>query len=111
MSFFKSEIVQGDLQDIFDTYKMIAQMSAELPNMNTRERVSHINETLGLVEKQKLFYTRLVLASKECEEAADMKDRIDKLTSSFGYANLTECIEAMSLILHEALKKELESDK
>jgi hypothetical protein len=111
MSFFKSEIVQDDLQQIFDTYQEIAKMSKDLPHMDKHGRISHINETMHLVEKQKLFYTRLCLAARTDEEALDMKVRIDALTSAFGYANLTECMEGMFSILNQALQKEMESDK
>jgi len=111
MSFFKSEIVQDSLQEIFDTYQGIAEMSAGLPHMDHHGRIQHINDTMKLVEKQKNFYTRVSLASLSDDEAMDMKVRIDALTTAFGYANLTECMEAMNSILEEALKKELESDK
>ncbi|ADO97613.1 DUF1825 domain-containing protein [Synechococcus phage S-ShM2] len=110
MSFFKSEIVQDNLQDIFETYKGIAAMSSELPHMDKHGRIQHINDTLMLVEKQKVFYTRLVLASMTDEEAKDMKVRIDSLTNAFGYANLTECMDGMFAILNDALQRELETD-
>ena len=110
MSFFKSEIVQDNLQDIFETYKGIAAMSSELPHMDKHGRIQHINDTLMLVEKQKVFYTRFVLASMSDEEAMDMKIRIYSLTSAFGYATLTECMESMFAILNQALQQELETD-
>ena len=111
MSFFKSEIVQDSLQEIFDTYQGIAAMSADLPNMDHHGRIQHINDTMQLVEKQKLFYTRLCLAALNDDEAMDMKVRIDALTTAFGYANLSECMDGMFSILNQALKKEMESDK
>jgi len=52
----------------------------------------------------------LVLASMTDEEAMDMKVRIDALTTAFGYANLTECMESMFAILNQALQQELETD-
>ena len=111
MSFFKSEIVQDSLQEIFDTYQSIAAMSSDLPHMDQHGRIQHINDTMQLVEKQKLFYTRLCLASLNDDEAMDMKVRIDALTTAFGYANLSECMDGMFSILNQALKKEMESDK
>lgn len=108
MSFFNSDIVRSDLEVIFETYKKIAQMSANLPNMDHTSKISHINETKALIEKQKLFYTRLCLAAYEDAEALDMKDRMDKLTQTFGYANMMECVEAMTEILDNAIKKELD---
>lgn len=110
MSFFKSEIVQQDLEEIFQTYQFIAHMSANLPDMDHHDRIQHINDTKALVEKQKLFYTRLCLAASEDVEALQMRERIDALTQAFGYANLNECVEGMLTILNDAMKKELEEN-
>jgi len=108
MTFFNSEIVKQDLSVIFDNYKRIAQMSANLPNMDHTGKIAHINETKALIEKQKLFYTRLCLAAYEDSEALEMKTKIDDLTRTFGYANMNECCEAMNSILDSAIKKELD---
>ena len=110
MSFFNSEIVRDDLEQIFQTYQQIAKMSASMPDMDHHARVTHINETKRLVEKQKLFYTRLCLASNEDSEALQMRERIDALTQAFGYANLNECVEGMLSILNDAMKKEIEEN-
>ena len=110
MSFFNSQIVRDDLEKIFQTYQHIAKMSASLPEMDHHSRIAHINETKRLVEKQKLFYTRLCLASNEDSEALQMRERIDVLTQAFGYANLNECVEGMLTILNDAMKKEIEEN-
>ena len=69
-------------------------------------RVEHIDKCKVLIDKQKNFYTRLTLASKEDAEAADMKTRIDALSQAFGYASLIDCMDAM-LVTLESRKKSI----
>ena len=38
-NFFKSEQVQANLQDIFETYQEIASMTSQLGSMNKQEKV------------------------------------------------------------------------
>ena len=110
MSFFKSDQVQQNLQDIFDTYQEIASMTSKLPTMNKEEKLNHIGECKKLIDKQKTFYTRLCLAAAEDEEAADMKTRINALSQAFGYQHLAECMDAMVATLEEAAQREVDRD-
>ena len=52
-TFFKSEQVQENLQDIFKTYQEIAAMSQRLPEMSKEQRTEHIEDCIFLVEKQR----------------------------------------------------------
>ena len=108
MSFFKSEQVQTNLQDIFDTYKEIASMTSQLGSMNKEEKLDHIEDCKVLIDKQKTFYGRLCLASAEDPEAADMKTRINALSNAFGYQDLGECMDAMVETLEAAAQRELD---
>ena len=109
MSFFQSEQVQGNLQDIFNTYQQLSYMTSRLPGMNKEEKKDHIEKCKTLIEKQRNFYTRLCLASSTDEEAAEMKTRIDALSHAFGYSHLAECLEAMVRTLEQAAKKEVDT--
>ena len=84
MSFFQSEQVQENLNDIFSTYQKISALTSAVPHMSVEDRLDHIDACKGLIEKQKTFYFRLQLASKTDPEAADMKERISALTQAFG---------------------------
>ena len=42
MTFFESEQVQTNLQDIFETYQEVASMTSQLGNMDREERLEHI---------------------------------------------------------------------
>ena len=109
-TFFESEQVQENLNDIFNTYHEIASVTNQLHRMSKEERDEHIDKCKVLIDKQKNFYTRLTLASKEDAEAADMRTRIDALSQAFGYASLIDCMEAMLDTLGRAQKSQSERD-
>lgn len=104
--FFNSPQVQEDLQDIFSFYKEISAETAQLGLMSKEEKLDHIADCKSLIDKQRTFYTRLCLASHEDSEAADMKNRINALSSAFGYADLMECMDAMVDTLEAAALRE-----
>ena len=106
MTFFQSDQVQENLQDIFTTYQNIAAMTTQLGNMNKEQRLDHIEKCKVLIEKQKTFYTRLCLASSEDTDAADMKTRINALSNAFGYGTLASCMDAMIETLEQAAHRE-----
>ena len=109
MSFFQSEQVQENLNDIFSTYQKISALTSAVPHMSVEDRLDHIDACKGLIEKQKTFYFRLQLASKTDPEAADMKERISALTQAFGFKDLNECKDNMITTLEQAAKKELDN--
>lgn len=108
--FFKSEQVQTDLHSIFETYQEIANKTSQLPKMSAEEKLQHIEECKGLIDKQKTFYTRLALAAHDDPEAADMKTRINALCNAFGYRDLSECMQAMIETLDKAAHQEVDPD-
>ena len=110
MSFFESDLVQEDLQNIFNTYHAIASMTQQLSTLDRESRIEHIGECKGLIEKQKVFFTRLCLAASNDAEAADMRTRIDALSQAFGYKSLLDCMDAMLVTLGRAEKSQSESD-
>ena len=71
--FFKSDQVQTDLNNIFQTYQEISNKTSQLATMNKQEKLDHIEDCKMLIDKQKTFYTRLSLAASSDSEAADMK--------------------------------------
>ena len=109
-TFFESDQVQETLNDIFNTYHEIASQTNHLHKMSKESRLEHIDKCKDLIDRQKNFYTRLTLASKEDAEAADMRSRIDALSQAFGYASLIDCMEAMLDTLGRAQKTQSERD-
>ena len=109
MSFFKSEQVKENLQDIFETYQEVASMTSQLGRMNQKEKLNHIEDCKVLIDKQRTFYGRLCLAASEDTEAADMRTRINALSQAFGYRDLLECMDAMVATLEAAAQREVDT--
>ena len=110
MSFFQSDQVQSNLQDIFSTYQKLSYMTSRLPSMDKEQKLEHIENCKSLIDKQKTFYGRLCLAASEDTEAADMKTRINALSQAFGYRDLAECMDAMVMTLEQAAQREVDGD-
>ncbi len=106
MSFFQSDQVQSNLQDIFSTYQKLSYMTSRLPSMDKEQKLEHIENCKSLIDKQKTFYGRLCLAASEDSDAADMKTRINALANAFGYENLAMCMDAMVRTLEQAAEQE-----
>ena len=108
--FFKSEVVQKELEAIQECYTELLKMSAGLKEFNPQERLEHIEKTLELVAKQKVFYARLQLAANELQDddsAKEIKKRIEMMSTEYsGGLNLTMVLDQMENKLR-AWRKEL----
>ena len=97
--FFKSEVVQEELEAIQECYTELLKMSAGLKEFNPHERLEHIEKTLELVAKQKVFYARLQLAANELQDddsAKEIKKRIEMMSTEYsGGLNLTMVLDQM----------------
>tara|TARA_X000000368_G_C22911218_1_gene658658 strand:+ start:645 stop:1007 length:363 start_codon:yes stop_codon:yes gene_type:complete len=111
--FFTSEVVQKELEDIQECYTELLKMSAGLKEFNPQERLEHIEKTLELVSKQKVFYARLQLASNELQDADSAKEirkRIEMMSTEYsGGMNLTMVLDQMEDKLR-GWRKELKTD-
>ena len=97
--FFQSEVVQEELEAIQECYTELLKMSAGLKEFNPHERLEHIEKTLELVAKQKVFYARLQLAANELQDddsAQEIKKRMELMTTEYsGGMNLTMVLDQM----------------
>ena len=111
--FFKSEVVQEELEAIQECYTELLKMSAGLKEFNPHERLEHIEKTLELVAKQKVFYARLQLAANELQDddsAKEIKKRIEMMSTEYsGGLNLTMVLDQMENKLR-TWRKELKTD-
>ena len=112
-SFFESDVVQQELTDIQETYTQLLKISAGLADFSPKERLEHNEKTLELIAKQKVFYSRLALASlnisgdENDEEASFVKEKIDTLSAQYsGGLNLMLILQQMEDKLR-AWRKEL----
>lgn len=74
MSFFNSEMVQKEMDNIADIQRRIVK---EIPNffvMDTEQKLSHIDLLDELLEKQQILYTRLTLSDDP--DALKMKEQM-----------------------------------
>ena len=97
--FFQSEVVQEELEHIQQCYTELLKMSAGLKDFQPKERLEHIEKTLELVAKQKVFYARLQLAANELQDddsAKEIKSRMEMMTTEYsGGLNLTMVLDQM----------------
>ena len=111
--FFQSEVVQEELEQIQECYTELMKKSAGLKEFNPQERLEHIEKTLELVAKQKVFYARLQLAANELQDddsAKEIKSRIEMMSTEYsGGMNLTMVLDQMEDKLR-GWRKELKTD-
>ena len=98
-SFFESDVVQQELTDIQETYTQLLKISSGLAEFSPSERLDHINKTLELIAKQKVFYARLQLAAHSVNDddtAKEIKDRIEEMSGNYAPGlNLTVILDTM----------------
>ena len=102
--FLKSEVIKEELDDLQRTYTELLSMSQDFSSYDKEGQIDHINKTLELIAKQKVFYARLQLMEQHItyeedekdSEVMDMKKRIDNVSGMYsGGKNLLEILEAM----------------
>lgn len=103
--FFRSEVIQAELDDLQTTYNDLLQMSSKLNQLDKSQQLEHINKTLELIAKQKVFYARLQLMSNyvtddedgESSDVKEVKERIDQVSNLYsgGSSNLLDILQAM----------------
>jgi hypothetical protein len=102
--FFKSEIVQEELNDLQSTYTELLRMSQQFGGFDDEMKIEHINKTLELIAKQKVFYSRIEMMANYVEEDGDketevqeMKQRIDTVSNLYtnGEGNLLQILQVM----------------
>ena len=103
--FFQSEVVQEELEAIQECYTELLKMSSGLKEFNPQERLEHIEKTLELVAKQKVFYARLQLAANELQDddsAKEIKKRIEMMSTEYsGGLNLNMVLDQMETKLRQ----------
>ena len=95
----QSEVVQSELEQIQECYTELLKMSSGLKDFKPKERLEHIEKTMELVAKQKVFYARLQLAANELQDddsAKEIKSRIEMMSTEYsGGLNLTMVLDQM----------------
>jgi hypothetical protein len=85
MSFFDSEIVQQEIEDISDLQKTLSRDIFKFPSMTKEEKEEHMGVLEELLEKQQLLYTRLSLSDDP--KAIEMKKQVVESSKLLGFGN------------------------
>lgn len=83
MSFFKSEIVQKEMEAITNLQDKIYESVFRFPSMDKQDKLEHIEMLEELLQKQKILYTRLSLS--EDPAAVKMKENILREAQMIGF--------------------------
>lgn len=85
MSFFDSEFVQREMDDINELQRKIGKELFVFPTMSKEEKYEHMKLLSDLLEKQQLLYTRLSLSDDP--QAIEMKNQIVESSRMLGFGN------------------------
>tara|TARA_Y100001935_G_C17308268_1_gene513885 strand:- start:3650 stop:3985 length:336 start_codon:yes stop_codon:yes gene_type:complete len=88
MSFFESEFVKKEMQDITDLQHKIYQSVFRFHIMDENEKLEHIDMLEELLIKQQVLYTRLSLSQDPA--AQEMKENIMKEARMIGFPENTD---------------------
>jgi len=83
MSFFESDIVQQEMDDIARLQEEIYGMVFKFPSMNKEEKMKHVELLSNLLKKQQVLYTRMSLSDDP--EAKSMKENIMRSAQDLGF--------------------------
>ena len=101
--FFKSEVIAEELDELQVCYTDLLKMSQNFQTLDPDGQLEHIEKTLELIAKQKVFYARLNLMQSQLDldedsdqELKEIKDKIDSCSSVYsGGQNLMAVLDAM----------------
>ena len=110
MSFFDSEVVRAEMVEIQELQDEVYKNVFGFPNMDSKEKLHHIDLLERLIDKQKILYTRLSLSDDP--DAKVMKDKIVESASMMGLPKGTD----MSVVFNnmssmiQVMKKTIDED-
>ena len=82
MSFFESEVIRAEMAEIQELQVEVYNKIFSFPQMVTEDKVTHVDKLERLLEKQRVFYTRLSLSDDP--QAKMMKENIAKSARMMG---------------------------
>lgn len=82
MSFFDSEIVRKEANEISFLQQDILKRMPRIPLMELNERVQFFDDMIDLIDRQKIFYSRLSLSDDPM--AQDLKEQFRQAAAMLG---------------------------
>ena len=107
-SFFKSDIVREELEQINSMQEEIYSHAMRFPTMSRQEKLEHIEQLTDLLLKQKIMYTRVSLSDDP--EAIEMKENLNRSMQMMGFPphmNLNHFFDSMNKTI-DALKEHID---
>jgi len=80
--FFKSELVRGDIQEMAELQRFCFQSMVAFPVLSSAKKMEYFEVMEQLIEKQKIFYTRLCLSDDP--EAIEMVENMKQAVVMLG---------------------------
>ena len=97
--FYESEVVRNEMGEMQQLYEDLYTISLKFPTMVKEDKKEHIEKTMELIAKQKVFYARLQLAANELQDddsAKAIKDNIERMSVEYAEGlNLTTILDHM----------------
>ena len=103
-SFFDSEIIKEELEEINELQQEVYGDAFKLMRMSSAERVEHVENLETLLEKQKIMYARVSLSDDP--QAIEMKKNLEKSVKLMGFPTGTDMSQ-----LFDAMDKTIEKLK
>jgi hypothetical protein len=85
MSFFNSDIIRNEMNEIKELQEIIYENVFKFPSMSNEDKIKHVNTLENLLDKQTVLYTRLCLSDDV--EAKEMKKKIVKSCLDMGLSD------------------------
>ena len=102
--FFKSDIIQEELEEINRLQEQIYGSIMSFGIMDRDTKIEHVEKLQSLLEKQRIMYTRLSLSDDP--EAVEMKENLRKSVSLMGFPPDTDM-----QVLFDSMNETIESLK
>ena len=102
--FFKSDIIQEELEEINNLQEEIYGSIMTFGGMSSETKKEHVEKLQTLLEKQRIMYTRLSLSDDP--QAVEMKENLRKSVALMGFSPDTDM-----QVLFDSMNETIESLK
>jgi len=108
--FFKSEMVRGDLQEMADLQQYCMRSMVAFAVLTKEKKMEYFDVLATLIEKQKIFYTRLLLSDDP--EAQEMAENIKQAAIILGATPDDNANKMFDVLLDKltTMKEKLEAE-
>jgi len=101
--FFSSDMVQNSIMELTMLQQQLASEMPYLPRMNYKQKVEHLSTLKTFLEKQKLFFFRILLSDDP--NAIQMKENLMEAAKMFGVQDEINTMDAFFAKLTDTIEK------